>query len=290
MAAKGDTGTLRGTEEVRFRLIDAGARVGLLKARESSFQWRWYHDQYCLGIVHAGGYEITARGQFGALTPGQVILAEPGDLCACRQVFKPVSCDVVFLDAEFVRSLAEEGPRRAGAPHVGKPISSDPTLVVALQRLLACASDTTPSLALDDALASTIDALLAACGQPLRHAGAEQRAVRRVRSVLHEHLSEVVRLDDLAEAVGLNKSYLVRSFTKAIGVPPHAYQRLVRVSRARRLLGAGGSASQIAQQLGFADQSHFIRTFRRTVGMTPASYARQAWASRQPNRPPPESQ
>jgi AraC-like DNA-binding protein len=289
MAANADAKTQPGTEEIRFGLIEAGTRVGLLTARNSSFNWQWYHEQYALGIVHAGGYEIATRGQVRSLMPGQVILSEPGDVCVCRKILEPVSCDVVFLDAEFVRSRADEG-RRARVPHVVKPISSDPTLAAALQRFLACGFYTMPSLALDEALSSTIDIFLAACGQTVRHAGAEQRAVREVRSILHERLSEVVRLGDLATSVGLNKSYLVRSFTKAIGIPPHAYQRLVRISHARGLLAAGGSASQIAQQLGFADQSHFIRIFRRTVGMTPASYAREAGASRRPNRTPPESQ
>jgi len=290
MAAKADGEMLPGTEEVRFGLIDAGTRVGLLKARNSSFKWQWYHDQYNLGMVHAGGYEIATRGHVHTLLPGQVILSEPGDACACREILNPVSCDVVFLDAEFVRSCADEGPRRARGPHLVTRISSDRTLVAALQHFLACASDTMPALALDEALSSTIDIFLAACGQTAWQAGAEQRAVRQIRSILHERLAEVVRLDDLATAVGLNKSYLVRSFTKVMGVPPHAYQRLVRISRARRMLAAGGSASQMAQHLGFADQSHFIRTFRRTVGMTPASYARGAGASRGRDRPPPESQ
>jgi AraC-like DNA-binding protein len=288
MAAKADVRTQPGTEEIRFGLIDAGTRVGLLKARNSSFTWKWHHDRYCLGIVHAGGYEIAGRGKARGLMPGHVILAEPDDVYACRKALKPVCCDVVFLDTEFVRSCTDHGCRNAEPPHVGTPISDDPTLTAALRRFLTSASDMMPSLATEEALTTTVDVFLAACGHTVRPAGAEPRAVRQVRSILHERLSEVVRLDDLATAVGLNKSYLVRSFTKAVGVPPHAYQRLVRISRARHLLAAGGSAAEIAQQLGFADQSHFIRIFREAVGVTPANYARARLAPRgeRMTRPP----
>jgi AraC-like DNA-binding protein len=262
------------TEEVRFALIDAGTRVGLLTARHSSLAWKWHHEQYTFGFVHAGGYEIATRGQSLGLMSGQVLLSEPGDVSICREVLEPVCCDVLSLDAEFVRSAAADGRAGAGVPHIGPPISSHPTLVAALQRFLAGASQAMPSLAQDEALTSIVDAFLIASAQTMRKAGVEPRAVRQVRSILHERLSDAVRLDDLATAVGLNKSYLVRSFTRAIGVPPHAYQRMVRISHARRLLTAGEPASDIAQQLGFADQSHFIRTFRQAVGLTPASYAR----------------
>jgi AraC-like DNA-binding protein len=231
-------------------VIDAGTRVGLLKACKSLFTWKWHHDRYCFGIVHAGGYEIAGRGRSRSLMPGEVILAEPDDVYACRKALKPVCCDVVFLDTEFVRSCVEDGRRRVGPPHIGTPISGDPTLTAALRRFLMSASDMIPSLATDEALVTTVDVFLAACGQTGRPAGGEPRAVRQARSILHERLSEVVRLDDLATAVGLNRSYLVRTFKKAIGVPPHAYQRLVRISRARRLLAAGRAAAEIAQQLG----------------------------------------
>lgn len=189
-------------------------------------------------------------------------------------MYKPVCCDVLSLDPEFIRAAAADGRERARIPHIGNPISRSPVLVAALRRFLAEASQAAPSLALDEALTSIVDAFLTTCGPTARRAGYEPRAVREVRSILHERLSDVVRLDDLATAVGLNKSYLVRSFTKAIGIPPRAYQRTVRLSRARRLLAAGEPASRVAQQLGFADQSHFIRIFRQSTGLTPAKYAR----------------
>jgi AraC-like DNA-binding protein len=265
---------MAGVEDVRFEVIDAGTRVGLLSARHWSRNWKWHHDQYAFGIAHSGGFEIATRGRSVSLTAGRVLLSQPDDVTICRKAFKPTCIDTLFVDAEFVRSSADNGLGHVKMPHIANQISNDPALVAALQRFLADASDTMPSLAQDEAFSSVIDVFLGACGQTVRKAGAEQRAVRQVRSILHEHLSETVRLEYLAATVGLNKSYLVRCFTRAVGVPPHAYQRLVRISRARRLLLAGESASDIAQQLGFADQSHFIRVFRQCTGMTPASYAR----------------
>jgi AraC-like DNA-binding protein len=49
-------------------------------------------------------------------------------------------------------------------------------------------------------------------------------------------------------------------------------------------LRQGISAPQIAETLGFYDQSHFIRHFKRTMGVTPGNY--QGKVSGDP--PPPE--
>jgi AraC-like DNA-binding protein len=222
------------------------------------------------------------------MTVGRVLLSEPDDVSICRKSFRPTNGDTVFVDTEFVRSSIEGHGR---LPHIGDQISNHPALVTALQRFLVDASHTVPSLAQDEAFSSIIDIFVKVCGQTVRKAGVEPRAVGRIRAILHDRPSDVVRLDELAAAVDLNKSYLVRSFKKAIGIPPHAYQRLIRLSLARRLLSAGESASDIAQQLGFSDQSHFIRIFRRAIGMTPASYAGARLVTRSDRDPPrPEGQ
>jgi AraC-like DNA-binding protein len=55
-------------------------------------------------------------------------------------------------------------------------------------------------------------------------------------------------------------------------MPPHQFQTLVRVSRAKALLREGWSIPQAASQVGFFDQSHFNRHFKRIIGVTPGQY------------------
>lgn len=69
-------------------------------------------------------------------------------------------------------------------------------------------------------------------------------------------------------------SNLVRAFRGATGLPPHAYQRQLRINRAQALLRRGESPAAVAAATGFADQSHLTRTFRNALGITPAAYAR----------------
>jgi AraC-like DNA-binding protein len=58
-------------------------------------------------------------------------------------------------------------------------------------------------------------------------------------------------------------------------VAPSDYQRQLRLREARRLLGTGVPAAQVATDVGFADQAHLTR-FRRCYGVTPGAYRQAA--------------
>jgi AraC-like DNA-binding protein len=98
--------------------------------------------------------------------------------------------------------------------------------------------------------------------------------VRRAREFLEEHYADRVSLRDLSRLTGLSPFHLHRSFSRRIGMPPHAYQVHVRISRARSFLRGGRAISDIASSTGFADQSHFTYAFKRLMGVTPGQYAR----------------
>jgi AraC-like DNA-binding protein len=111
--------------------------------------------------------------------------------------------------------------------------------------------------------------------------GSEQRrslqnAMRRTKEHLDACYTRDVPLDEIAALAGMGKYRLLRAFANEVGYPPHAYQLLVRIGRARRLLSEGVVAADVAQAVGFADQSHLIRHFRRLEGVTPAEYVRRS--------------
>ena len=57
-----------------------------------------------------------------------------------------------------------------------------------------------------------------------------------------------------------------------MGVPPHAYLRQIRIAQAKKLLKSGLSLADVAQTVGFTDQSHLNRWFKRLWGITPGQY------------------
>lgn len=100
-------------------------------------------------------------------------------------------------------------------------------------------------------------------------AAALQRALRYV----DEHLSQPLRVTELAQAACVSRFHLVRLFRTGTGASPLRYVRRRRIERARQLLpGAQLPMACLAQQLGFFDQSHFVRSFRAETGCSPGQY------------------
>ena len=61
-------------------------------------------------------------------------------------------------------------------------------------------------------------------------------------------------------------------FRQRYGVTPFAFQRNLRVERARDALKHGESLADAAAETGFADQSHLGRAVRAVMGATPGHY------------------
>jgi AraC-like DNA-binding protein len=106
--------------------------------------------------------------------------------------------------------------------------------------------------------------------------GDDRLAVRRARDYLHAAFAEDVTLDALAAVARMSRFHLSRLFTRAHGLPPHAYLLQLRLGHAKRMLAAGEAAAEVAAAVGFVDQSHLTRRFKGAYGVTPGQYARAA--------------
>lgn len=97
-------------------------------------------------------------------------------------------------------------------------------------------------------------------------------AVQRARAYLQERPTQPVTLPEVAAAAGLTTCHLVRSFSRAVGLPPKRYHAQVRIARAQRLLAEGEPVTRVAYECGFADQSHLSRSFKESCGVTPRAF------------------
>jgi AraC-like DNA-binding protein len=104
---------------------------------------------------------------------------------------------------------------------------------------------------------------------------ARMPAVERARKYLQERATRAVSLREVASVAGVTVSHLVRSFSRAVGLPPKSYHAQVRLAHARQLLAQGKSATWVAYECGFADQSHLSRRFKECYGLTPGAFQGQ---------------
>jgi AraC-like DNA-binding protein len=107
---------------------------------------------------------------------------------------------------------------------------------------------------------------------------ARRNARLRFRATLEfieEHLSEPLRISDLARAAHLERTYFSRVFRRCLGIKPVDYIMRRRVERAKaRLWGTEDPLRAVAESLGFSDAFHFSKCFKKLTGMTPRDFRR----------------
>lgn len=79
--------------------------------------------------------------------------------------------------------------------------------------------------------------------------------------------------------LGHSYEHLCRCFRKRYGIAPLRYLQLVKIERAKTLLGEGSSSVQtVARVLGYRDVGNFTRIFRELTGETPGRWRGRAEA------------
>ena len=99
---------------------------------------------------------------------------------------------------------------------------------------------------------------------------------------IRTHVQEPITVEQVANELSVNSSYLSKLFKKEMGKSISEYIRDSKIEIAEHMLRHLDDTSlQIANYLGFSSQSHFIQVFRKQTGMTPEEYRKkhyhQSW-------------
>lgn len=88
----------------------------------------------------------------------------------------------------------------------------------------------------------------------------------------------LVRVDQVAERVGISERTLQRRFRREVGIGPKWVLSRFRLQEAALALEQNPTTdlSELAPRLGFYDQAHLTNTFVEMLGETPAVYAARA--------------
>ncbi|WP_341281195.1 AraC family transcriptional regulator [Paenibacillus sp. FSL H8-0537] len=90
---------------------------------------------------------------------------------------------------------------------------------------------------------------------------------------MQEHYAKRIALGELAELLDCSVSYLSRKFKQAIGQSPIDYLIALRIGKAKELLlGTEATLQEVAESVGFPDDSYFNRIFKKHTGMSLGQY------------------
>ncbi|MDD9267053.1 response regulator [Paenibacillus sp. GCM10023248] len=96
----------------------------------------------------------------------------------------------------------------------------------------------------------------------------------QVDAYLQQHIADEISINDIADRMSLNISYLSREFKKYKGVAPIEYLTRLRITKAKQLLDHEPHMKfkDIAARVGYSNQYYFSRVFKFITGLTPTEY------------------
>ncbi|NML34813.1 helix-turn-helix transcriptional regulator [Paraburkholderia antibiotica] len=258
--------------------------------RDPSFEER--HAGICIAMVVAGSFEYRAAPGRELLTPGALLLGNPGECFECGHRHGPGDRCIAFryapgyferlaADAGFASDLlrGSVGFRRASVPALRSlaPLiarAGAGTNDAGSTRVLGAADRTAWDELAVELAATTLDTLGA-------HDGKRVRTTSNASATARSRVAQIVRLIDdapgvphtltsLAAAAGVSEFYFLRTFQQVSGVTPHQYLLRARLrAAALRLRNGDEKIVDIALDCGFNDLSNFNHAFRAEFAASP---------------------
>lgn len=104
--------------------------------------------------------------------------------------------------------------------------------------------------------------------------------VRKAVEFIQNNYADSVRVKDIADYVGVNRSYLYTLFQDNLQLSPKEYLTNFRLTRAAELLQLTDlSVETVAMSCGYQDALGFSKIFKAKMGITPSAYRKEntAW-------------
>ncbi|MCL2555354.1 MAG: AraC family transcriptional regulator [Actinomycetia bacterium] len=232
---------------------------------------RHTHETWDLMILDDGAVDFALdRRRHGTSDASRVVLLPPGVPHDGRTVnatgFRK---RVLYLSTDVL-------PERLAGSAVDGPLLGDALLRRRVHQLHTALEYDDDVLEAQSRLAFVRERLLVRLdGYRVHRPGRESdRLATQLRELLDSRVRSGLTLDEATAVLHAHPTHLIRSFSRAYGLPPHTYLTGRRIDRARRLLLAGERPADVAAAVGFYDQAHLSRHFTRHLGVPPARYAR----------------
>jgi AraC-like DNA-binding protein len=104
-----------------------------------------------------------------------------------------------------------------------------------------------------------------------RASPAKERIAREIQEYLLHNFRSNVTIEELAALAGVTPNYVSVLFKEVVGNTPIQYLHQIRINTSLNLLkNTQMSISEIAEYLGYCDQSYFNRMFKKWMGVAPS--------------------
>lgn len=100
--------------------------------------------------------------------------------------------------------------------------------------------------------------------------------ISRAVDFIKQHYKEDIKLNDVAEHISMNETYLSHLFKRETGLNFTDYINNIRIDKAKEYLKDNKlSISMISELVGYSSDSYFSKVFKLIVGLPPIEYKKQ---------------
>ena len=118
-----------------------------------------------------------------------------------------------------------------------------------------------------------------------KRVGNDNLYIRKAVEYIQNHYSYPVRIREIADYVGINRSYLYTLFMEQFCLSPKEYLTNFRITRAAQLLEITDlSIESVAMSCGYQNTLGFSKTFKDRIGVTPSQYKKEKTEQQRQNR------
>ncbi len=269
------------SESARYHHVNALNNLELLDARfrRQTFG-KHVHEGFCIGVIDEGAQAFYRSGEVHIAGTHRIILVNADQVHTGHSATEQGwSYRAIYPTPEHFELITNDYGLNSGTPYFDASVVHDPVMANQLRHLFQVMASTDASpLEIQTTFLQVMSTLIHRYNRSKpteRETGNEHRAVEHVKAFLNANVDHNVTLEQLSTLVNLTPHYLVRTFQKATGMPPHAYHVQVRLQQAKALLAHGMKLHDVALETGFADQSHMTRHFKKAIGLTPGAFQKQ---------------
>lgn len=247
-----------------------------------------FHDYYVIGFIEGGRRHLWCKGKEYDTSPGDLILFNPRDNHYCAPIDgENLDYRCVNIPVDVMTQSVKEITGLDYTPRFTCNVVYQSDITDSLNTLYLSILNHAPRFEKEEALFFLLEQVLSEYSVPEREKDTpvSMPQIQALCEYMEEHFAESITLDDLLSMTDFGKSYLLRCFTRQVGVSPYRYLQTVRLSKAKKFLEQGIPPIEAADMAGFSDQSHFTNFFKEFIGLTPKQYQRIFTDTGKPEHP-----
>ncbi|MFV0395403.1 MAG: AraC family transcriptional regulator [Coprobacillaceae bacterium] len=233
-----------------------------------------FHEYYVIGFVEDGKRHLWCKNKEYDLEAGDLIIFNPNDAHCCAPIndeildYRAINIPVAIMNKYALLINETE------TPFFVNIVVSHSQAVTMIQEVYDAILNEKDILEKEEKLYMLLEFII------IEHIDLEREynSVKKHEDILNvchymeENYSENISLTDLLSITSFGKSYLLRAFTKQVGVSPYRYLQSIRLNKAKQLLEQNIPILDVAIMVGFSDQSHLTNYFKEFIGVTPKQY------------------